>query len=570
MMPQFLRVALTSSLCALSPLVSADSFLHSHPGSRIVSLEARSEELQAALGAVLGCKGDSSSDDQAARTALVQNSLKQIWRTLPKNQHGRVEWRLVRYMAHRHFMHRFGVLVRGLEPSIQVNASHAGEAEILSQQAPSLAKQISSSPSEHGFSLEDAAVMVAALEQLLFDSDTSSLERVYQDQGFATGQLLDEAQLQKLMVDYFVRWMLGEDQEGATILLKDPKMLVEHIPHWHAITAMVKGEVSALHFSRMRLQRTGLARHAFSGQYSFEDALQVSGSIGRNFAYFWEGQCQDIKASLVEMDSSSTGRVRLPDFYGANKEGEWRFGESEEYLRELGALDETSTWRGKQVMIPNYMQAVSNCIVTRPHYLVCCLNECEEVLGQVEAAVDAPVATAEEVLHAVRFLTNGDDEYAKIDSTMRDQLRRIADSQGGKVPLHGRLFAQWLHYAFPRECPFPHRAGTAAARTPMQFGDSFAISEEEVNKHVAEDVIQKDLAGLAPNASADMGDWMTQWTEEEELLADYSTQLQEPWSKKRLALVGGALASLIGLWSFASGSTKPTVGAAPATHSHFV
>ena len=36
---------------------------------------------------------------------------------------------------------------------------------------------------------------------------------------------------------------------------------------------------------------------------------------------------------------------------------EWRFGESEEYLRQLGALDETSPWIGKQVMIPNYLQA---------------------------------------------------------------------------------------------------------------------------------------------------------------------------------------------------------------------
>jgi len=28
------------------------------------------------------------------------------------------------------------------------------------------------------------------------------------------------------------------------------------------------------------------------------------------------------------------------------------------------------------------------------------------------------------------------------------------------VPLHGRLFAQWLHHAYPRECPYPHVAGT--------------------------------------------------------------------------------------------------------------
>ena len=35
-------------------------------------------------------------------------------------------------------------------------------------------------------------------------------------------------------------------------------------------------------------------------------------------------------------------------------------------------------------------------------------------------------------------------------------MEQVASHHGGKVPLHGRLFAQWLHHAFPRECPYPH------------------------------------------------------------------------------------------------------------------
>jgi len=380
---------------------------------------------------------------------------------------------LVRYMVHRHFMHRFGVLVRGFEPTIQVNSTNAGEAEILSEQAPALA--------QHGFSLQDSAVMVAALEQLLFDSDGELMERIYRDRGHSPSRALSRGELQTLMTDFMVHWMLGEDHESAAILLKDPKLLADSIPHWDAISAMVEGSVTALEFSRIQSPRPGFAHNTFSSQHTFEDALEVAGNIGRNFAFFWEAQCQDIKSSLVELDSSSTGRVRLPEFYGANKEGEWRFGESEDYLRELGALDETSPRRGKQVIVPNYMQAVSNCIVTRSHYLVCCLNECEEILGQVEAAVNAPVASVEDLLRIVGGLTNGDDDGAKIDATMRSQLQRIADTHGGQVPLHGRLFAQWLHYAFPRECPFPHIAGSAAARTPSQFGDSFAVTQAEVD-----------------------------------------------------------------------------------------
>merc|ERR1719411_1762928 len=100
-----------------------------------------------------------------------------------------------------------------------------------------------------------------------------------------------------------------------------------------------------------------------------------------------------MKASLVAMDKRSTGRVPLSRFYGTGLETDWRFGESESYLRELGALDETSSWQGKQVIIPNYLQAASNCIVSTQHYMVCCVNECEGLLRDIEARVRGPAAT---------------------------------------------------------------------------------------------------------------------------------------------------------------------------------
>merc|ERR1719433_2069986 len=127
---------------------------------------------------------------------------------------------------------------------------------------------------------------------------------------------------------------------------------------------MVEGAVSALEYARWQAPGLGAGHATFEGRFTFEDALEVAKSISRNFGSFWETQCQDTKASLLALDAAKTGRVRLPDFYGANKEGEWRFGESEAYLRELGALDETSSWRGKQVIVANYMQAASNCVVT--------------------------------------------------------------------------------------------------------------------------------------------------------------------------------------------------------------
>merc|ERR1719291_635717 len=112
-----------------------------------------------------------------------------------------------------------------------------------------------------------------------------------------------------------------------------------------------------------------------------------------------------MKAQLIAMDTHHTGRVLLSKFYGTSLDTEWRFGESEPYLRDLGALDESS-WRGKQVIIPNYIQAASNCIVSSRHYRVCCANDCEDLLGEIEAKIGAPTAEPETILGIVGNLTS--------------------------------------------------------------------------------------------------------------------------------------------------------------------
>merc|ERR1719277_1860387 len=99
-----------------------------------------------------------------------------------------------------------------------------------------------------------------------------------------------------------------------------------------------------------------------------------------------------MREKLVEMDKHHTGRVPLAKFYSRRLSAEWRFGESEDYLRQLGALDETSRWHGKEVIIPNYIEAASNCLIAAPHYLVCCIDHCEHILGELEVEIVAPVA----------------------------------------------------------------------------------------------------------------------------------------------------------------------------------
>merc|ERR1719265_3074455 len=121
--------------------------------------------------------------------------------------------------------------------------------------------------------------------------------------------------------------------------------------------------------------------------YSFDDAQKVLGSITRTFATFYESECQEMRENLLGLDVAGTGRIPLSKFYHAGINKDTRFAESEAYLRELGALDESSQWAGKQVIIPNYLLAASNCHLSTPHYLVCCINRCEGILSEIEMAV---------------------------------------------------------------------------------------------------------------------------------------------------------------------------------------
>jgi hypothetical protein len=254
-----------------------------------------------------------------------------------------------------------------------------------------------------------------------------------------------------------------------------------------------------------------------------------------------------MKGALVAMDTHHTGRVPLSKFYNTAMNTDWRFGESESYLRELGALDESSSHLGAQVVIPNYIQATSNCIVSTPHYLVCCQNDCEVILGEIEVAVQAPTALPQDILDIVGNMTvqaSIDEEATpNLQGKLTDLIQEIAKASGGVVPLHGRLFAQWLHFAFPRECSFPHKIGMVSAVTPLQYGDDYIADQKEMKRHAA----NATSSSLPIHVDKDELHWMSQWSSEEELRVDYTSELGMSWQTRTLLIVSGFLLLAIGI-----------------------
>lgn len=520
---------------------------HESNSLEAVNKKAFQDDIINAMGPMLGCGGEASPE----KVALIQKKLEPMWRTFPKN-YGRIDRRSLRYLVHRYFMQTSSLMIRGFEPSRPVNESHWGIADILSQQVPAFAEKVleSSHAKTSGFGFKDVVNMVVMMEQLIFDTESKLLEKVYVDQRKPTHRSLGHNGLMQILEAYLIEWMVDGDAADIAELKSNASLTREVVPHFDDLLSFAEGRIKTLQFERQQHVPKGHGHDTWAMKYSFEDAHSIVGGITENFQTYWRSECDSMKDALVSMDSHHTGRVPLSKFYNTAVNTDWRFGESESYLRELGALDESSSITGPQVIIPNYIQATSNCIVSTSHYLVCCQNECEEILGEIELALASPTASPKEILAFVANMTSRgsieddeSDESPQLKGELTEQLELIANMQGGVVPLHGRLFSQWLHYVFPRECPFPHKLGLTSSVTPIQYGEDYVATDSDMKKHA----VNASKASIPISVNKDELQWMSQWSPDEEFIVDYSSELGMSWERRLLLGAAGIVLLVFGI-----------------------
>jgi hypothetical protein len=223
---------------------------------------------------------------------------------------------------------------------------------------------------------------------------------------------------------------------------------------------------------------------------NFSQTTRLVEELDENFAVFNNKDCGQLRSVLLGIESQKPGRVRLSEFYKKQLASDvFSFNEKQEYLRSLGALDESDP-HVPYLIVPNYVASRPNCLVSSNFYVVCCRNECEDLMTSVESATNRSSASPDEILRIVTGLSSSSVKAPRTMSpTLVSRLSEMADFSGGKVQLHGRLFAQWMHHAFPRECPYPHEAGTTSPQTPDEWmkgsGEkTHRLTDEEIKEHV--------------------------------------------------------------------------------------
>jgi len=271
------------------------------------------------------------------------------------------------------------------------------------------------------------------------------------------------------------------------------------------------------------VRRSVINTDATKDPLTFGTTSLVVEEIGERYGRWQDGECLDLKAALIKLGDQGVGRVLLKDFYGDALGGGWQFSESVDYLRDLGALDESDPAR-VSVIVPNYLNSPTNCLATSSIFSVCCIDECEALLGHLEREASAPDVAPDRILELVSGLPSASVEAPrKLPSSLVSRLDDVARHHGGRVPLHGRLFSQWMHHAYPRECPYPHVSGTTRpqiAEEWMQGGSDVSASREEMKQHVesasAPTLAEFESRGALPKKESGM----LQWEDREELFVE--------------------------------------------------
>lgn len=358
----------------------------------------------------------------------------------------------------------------------------------------------------HGLDIRAMATLAATFENLVRDEAMQRLNSTLAVLKMTTPRDLSvsevDAVLDTYMMSYIVRFNLTEKS------LQYVQGKIHKIyPAWEE--------------TQQFLRRVRESSGGFRSYYQRTDVEDILEQVADQYGRWQNKECQDLKHMLVAMEdrtigTNGSGRVRIADFYGsAVNGGNWQFRESKEYLSQLGALD-SSDASVPRVIIPNYINSPSNCLAGSKYYSVCCINECEDLIDSLEHRFQMPSAAPAQIVEAVSKLPSSSVPAGRaLPPTMVARLEDIARHHGGQVPMHGRLFSQWMHHAYPRECPFPHMSGTIRPQRSREYmqekGTSPTIAKEDLADVVK--VMEKEQASSDMESNEDC----TAWSHEEEL-----------------------------------------------------
>jgi hypothetical protein len=458
------------------------------------------------------------------RPAEIEQALRPTFDLLPKAKEGRIDHDGVRYLLNRFFVQRHGWSINGLQSGNTPWNSSSSKLSALDHVPEMLQELFEARVGGRSSSLQDVVVLAAVIEHLIHDELQGKLETVYHAKETALTEVVDEKRAVSLMELYMMSFLRGESASAydARMIGRLERNFHKQYPAWNGVKDLI----------------AEIRQDVAPGQteFSFENVSSMLEVVADHFAPFYEAQCNDLKTSLLDMEIKQSGRVQLVDFYkAALNDGMSQFTESIDTLRHYGILDEVVP-SSPRVIIANYVSGRSNCIARTSFYSTCCPNSCESLLGRIEQALGKGDATPDEIISAV------EDPQAALEAGfqgltpwLRNRLNDLAKHHSGRVPLHGRLFAQWMHFAHPRDCIYPHLSAATSTRSLNEYTKyaneigqktKFTLADlKDTTERLSESAQEKlDSTSRAEESTSEDSCANSMWTMEEELFVGRSVQ----------------------------------------------
>eukprot|EP00931_Biecheleriopsis_adriatica_P104147 TRINITY_DN78880_c0_g1_i1.p1 TRINITY_DN78880_c0_g1~~TRINITY_DN78880_c0_g1_i1.p1 ORF type:complete len:520 (-),score=96.74 TRINITY_DN78880_c0_g1_i1:33-1532(-) len=442
------------------------------------------------------------------RLETLQESLTPLYGALPKNENGELGFAAVRYALYRLFRQSHAWLVKGLTPAGQPwNASHSLSDALQQNKVPAHVDALFKDHlDKSGFNLQELAFLAATLEEIIFEEQIAKLKQAYTVLELPLTEAVPWESVSSALEVYMIMYIMGKT--GDQLVTEDERTNVKAVyPNWPATQRFIK-----------KLMRE--ATHKASGDLLFTEAEHIVTQMAARYGHWQDIECRELKHTLLAMETQCQGRVELGDFHGSSVgDGKWQFSETEEYLRSLGALDESND-QHPSVIVPNYIDSPSNYVADSETFSIVCLDECLTLMSHIERAIAAPFAPPTRIANLVKTLTSSSiPEPRALPDYLLRRLDSIAKMHGGRVPLHGRLFAQWMHHAYPRECQFPFSSGETKPMLPSEFanteGPVLASPEEMEANEKAMHEVHKEVPLLHK-----IHENCLPWTMQEELLTE--------------------------------------------------
>jgi len=451
--------------------------------------------------------------DSKKHLQWLEDKLRPTYWALPKNAAGNLGHQAVRYVLHRFFVQQRGWFIRGLEPTNDTSWRTAIKPLTVKEWVPDfLQGVVEKREGERGTDLRELAALAAALEDLVRKEAVGRLQTAYELLGLPLSGPSSKPKVEEALYTYFIAYLKAGNFSADNVdeLSQKKQLFAKRYAGYEEAKEWFDGVVG----KSMSASR--------SASLDFVAASNIASKIGETYYAFNDLECKNLKATLQNLEGKKAGRVRLSTFYKASLYSHWRFNEKADYLKRLGALDDSDPQQPR-VIVPNYIMSRPNCLEASNLYAICCRNHCEDLMSHLETQIGSAAAEPRKIAELVANLPSDTVPVPRnLSQPLVDRLFQVSRNNYGRVPLHGRLFAQWMHHAYPRECPYPHEVGTTIPQTPDEWikdtGHAMAsASTEEMMQQVASDTCASD----SPQSGKGCGDEESEelpWNEAEELL----------------------------------------------------